>query len=119
MTEAPMGAIGTMEAIVWPTYAGAVNDRGDEPMFDIGYSRGQITWGLNDKGVIEGHTTIDVPPGTWTHIIYCRNAFSPGFVTAQKLSHPLVIHPPDDHIDLFGINEDDIKPFTPDPVLHD
>jgi hypothetical protein len=112
------GGDGTLGFVVWPTHAGAVNARGEEPMFGLEYQRGQITWAVNEKGDLEGSTTITVPAGQWCWIIYCHNAFRPGYVTAQKLAHPLTLSTPGT-IDLTGITEDEVKPLAPDVVLHD
>jgi hypothetical protein len=118
MTEVNVGGDGTLAAIVWPAYAGAVQRNGDEPMFGLDYLRGQICWALTGADKIEGGTTINVPAGEWCWIIYCRDQFRPGFVTAQKLDHPLILDKPGT-IDLHGITEDDVTPMAPDPVLHD
>jgi hypothetical protein len=112
------GGDGTLSFVVWPTHAGAVNARGQEPMFDINYRRGQISWALNEHGVLHGNTTIFVPAGEWCWIIYCHNPSEPGFVTAQKLSHPLVLTEPGT-IDLSQITEGEVNPPVLDPVLHD
>jgi hypothetical protein len=87
-------------------------------MFGLEYKRGQIFWAVNESGQLRGHTTIEVPAGEWTWIIYCYNQFKPGFVTCQKLAHPLVLHEPGT-IDLHEITEDEIRPLNPDPVLRD
>ena len=42
MTVANAGGEGTLNAIVWPAYVGAVKGNGDEPMYDFDYERGQI-----------------------------------------------------------------------------
>jgi hypothetical protein len=112
------GGLGTLSVVVWPNHAGAVNHKGEEPMFGFDYKRGQIAWELDEKGKLLGHATIDVPAGEWCWIIYCRNPYNPGFVSAQKLAHPLVLTEPG-IIQLNGITEDDIKPIQPDPKLHD
>jgi hypothetical protein len=97
---------GVLSAIVWPTYVGAVKVNGDEPMYDYYYKRGQIDWEYN-RGVIEGYARIMVPAGEWSHVIYCRNQFEPGFIIAAKLEHPIMLKTPD-FIDLFGISESDV-----------
>ena len=104
--------------VVWPTYAGAVNEAGEEPMGDRDYERGQIHWGLNEQGRIVGHTSISVPRGTkdWAHIIYTHHPTAPGFITAQKLAHPLRL-PDGGTIDLLDITDDDV--LNPDKVFHD
>ena len=116
MTEVNAVGEGTLEAIVWPAYAGAVLENGDEPMFDFDYQRGQIHWDIVD-GKIVGHTEIKVPKGRWPHIIYCRNQFRPGFVVAAKMEHPIVTDAPD-IIKLFGITEEDVV-FNPHTTLKD
>jgi hypothetical protein len=95
-----------------------VQSNGDEPMFGLDYQRGQITWEMTPLGVLEGRAIISVPAGEWAWIIYCYNQFRPGFVTAQKLAHPLVLREPGT-ITLTRITEDEVKPLNPDPVLHD
>jgi len=120
MSDTPSGGDGTLSFVVWPTYAGAVNERGEEPMGDRDYERGQITWELNEQGRLVGRTKINVPRGIgdWTHIIYCHNPTEVGFITAQKLAHPL--HLPDGGcIDLIDITDGDVAVLAPDKVLHD
>ena len=114
----PGGGEGTLGFVVWPTHAGAVDGQGREPMFGLEYARGQINWNLNEQGKIVGNTRIQVPAGDWTWIIYTHNPHNPGFITAKKLAHPLVLHEPG-FIDLMDITEDEVKPLSPDPVLHD
>jgi len=101
------GGDGVLSFVVWPTHAGAVNRRGEEPMFGLDYQRGQITWEVNGDGQLRGRATITVPAGKWCWIIYCHNAFRPGFVTAQKLAHPLILDEPGT-IDLTQITEDEV-----------
>jgi hypothetical protein len=110
--------VGTLSAVVWPTHAGAVNARGDEPMFGFDYRRGQIMWELDEAGRLLGRARIEMPAGEWTWIVYCRNPFDPGYVSAAKLAHPLLLHEPG-FIELSEITEDEVKPLAPDPVLHD
>jgi hypothetical protein len=112
------GGNGELSFVVWPTHAGAVNAAGEEPMFGVEYKRGQITWELNEQGTLCGRTRIEVPAGEWCWIIYCHNPLYPGFVTAKKLVHPLVLQEPG-VIDLMDITEDEVKPLAPDPVLRD
>lgn len=116
----PLDALGEgiLSFVVWPTHAGAVQSNGQEPMFGLEYQRGQITWETNEHGILLGRATIMVPAGEWAWIIYCHNAFRPGFITCSKLAHPLVL-PEAGRIDLAGISEDDVRPLNPDPVLHD
>ena len=121
MTDAVHGSgDGVLSFVVWPTHAGAVNERGDEPMGDPDYQRGQITWAVNEQGRLVGSVHISVPSGNtdWTHIIYTHNPTKPGFVTAQKLAHPLRL-PEGGSIDLIDITDEDVQPFSPDKVLHD
>lgn len=121
MTADPVvsaGGDGTLSFVVWPTHAGAVKSNGEEPMFGLEYQRGQIAWEMSEVGVLLGRATITVPAGEWAWIIYCHNAFRPGFVTCSKLAHPLILPEPGT-IDLAGISEDDVKPLNPDKVLHD
>ena len=110
---------GTLSFVVWPTHAGAVNERGEEPMGERDYERGQITWSLNEQGRLVGNVKILVPRGTaaWTHIIYCHNPTDPGFITAQKLAHPLRV-PDGGTIDLIDITDGDIAVLTPEKI-HD
>jgi len=51
-------------------------------------------------------------------VIYCHDPYKPGYVTAQKLAHPLILDAPGT-IDLTGITEAEVRPLNPDPVLHD
>jgi hypothetical protein len=112
------GGEGTLGFVVWPTHAGAVNSAGQEPMFTHDYYRGQIYWDVNEAGLIRGRATILVPAGEWTWIIYCHNPYQPGYVSAQKLAHPLYLSEPGT-IDLSEITEEEVNPLAPDPVLHD
>jgi hypothetical protein len=118
--ELPKLADGELIAVVWPAYAGAVNDYGQEPMGDPDYDRGQIIWEMNEQGRICGRAKINIPRGArdWTHIIYAHHPTKPVFSTSQKLSHPF--HLPDGGtIDLIDITDDDVRPLNPDKVLHD
>lgn len=114
------GGDGTLAFTVWPTHAGAVNERGEEPMGSPLYERGQIGWSLNEQGRIVGHVRISVPPGTkdWTHIIYTHHPSQPGFITASKLAQPFRL-PDGGTIELIDITDVDVQPLTPDKVLHD
>lgn len=114
----PVDGIGVFSAVIWPTYAGAVKSNGQEPMFEIDYARGPIFWEMNEAGLLRGRAHIEVPAGEWAWIIYCHNALRPGFVTAQKLAHPLVLLKPG-NIDLTDITEEEVRVLNPDPVLHD
>jgi hypothetical protein len=116
----PGGGDGTLSFVVWPTHAGAVNERGEEPMGDRDYERGQIFWSLNEQGRLVGHVRISVPSGPldWTHIIYTHHPTKPGFITAQKLGQPFRL-PDGGSIDLIDITDEDVKPLNPDKVLHD
>jgi hypothetical protein len=118
VNEVAAGGEGVLSFVVWPPYAGAVKSNGEEPMFGLEYQRGQITWAVNEAGILLGSTTITVPAGEWAWIIYCHSQFRPGYTTCSKLAHPLVLHEAGT-IDLHGITENDIKPLAPDPVLHD
>lgn len=111
---------GILSFIVWPSYMGAVNELGDEPIFQAGYERGQIMWEVNEQGLIRGRGRIEVPPGKfhWTHIIYTHHPTVPSFTTAQKLFHPFWL-PEGGFIDMFEITEDDVRVLAPDPILHD
>ena len=116
----PGGGDGVLSMVVWPVYAGAVNEAGEEPMGERDYERGQITWALNEQDRIVGRAKISVPRGTkdWTHVIYTHHPTSPGFSTAQKLAHPM--HLPDGGtIDLLDITDEDVRSLDPDPVFHD
>ena len=110
---------GTLSFVVWPTYAGAVNEFGEEPMGDPDYDRGQIVWSLNEQGRLVGSTRINVPRGSkdWTHVIYCHNPTEPGFIHAQKLAHPMRL-PDGGTIDLLDITNGDIAVLDPE-VIHD
>jgi hypothetical protein len=116
MTE---GNIGTFGVIVWPSYVGAVNVVGQEPMGDPTYHRGQISWDvMPDSGEIIGRAVVDVPAGEWGWMIYCKHPTEQGFVSAQKLNHPLALTAPG-QITLDCITESDVRPMNPDPVLRD
>jgi hypothetical protein len=106
--------------VVWPTYAGAVNERGEEPMGDPDYARGPITWEVNEQGRLVGRCHICIPRGSvdWTHIIYCHNPSQPGFISAQKLVHPMRL-PDGGAIDMLDITDEDIQLFSPEKVLRD
>jgi len=111
---------GTLSFLVWPTYAGAVNENGEEPMGSPDYDRGQITWSMNEQGRLVGSTRINIPRGNldWTHIIYCHNPSVAGFIVAQKLTHPIRL-PDGGTIDLLDITDGDVSFLNPDQVLHD
>ena len=113
-----MAGKGVFSVVIWPNHAGAVDERGEEPLSDPDYQRGQIGWGLNEQGRLVGHVRINVPRGTWTHILYCHTPAQPNFITVQKLSHPFVFSSPGT-IKLLDITDDDVRPFDPDRVLHD
>jgi hypothetical protein len=115
---APTGGIGILSVVVWPTHVGAVKSNGEEPMFDLDYQRGQITWGMDDTGQLSGHANIAVPAGEWAWIIYSNDQYTPGFVHAQKLAQPLILSSAG-MITMEQITEGDIRPLLPDPVLHD
>jgi hypothetical protein len=116
----PGGGDGTLAFVVWPTHAGAVNARGEEPMGHRDYERGQIFWSMNEQGRLVGRVRILVPPGNqdWTHIIYTHNPTKPGFITASKLAQPFQL-PDGGTIELIDITDVDVQPLTPDKVLHD
>jgi hypothetical protein len=109
MTAAEVVGEGRLTAVIWPTYAGAVMVNGDEPMFHTDYLRGQILWGMDNDGYLAGYAQIHVPPGAWTHIIYCRSQFKPGFVTASKIEQPMIFYKPDTIV-LYHITERDVVP---------
>lgn len=102
--------------VVWPTHVGAVLADGSEPMSDHRYQRGQITWEVDGHGALVGRASVNVPPGEWTHVIYCYHPTAPKFVAAQKLAHPLRTVDPAARIDLDRITEADVWP-TRQPVL--
>jgi hypothetical protein len=87
-------------------------------MFGVDYQRGQISWAVNEQGLIRGRATVTVPAGEWAWIIYCHAPLTPGFVTAQKLAHSLMLSEAGT-IELSEITEDEVRPLAPDPVLHD
>jgi hypothetical protein len=109
--------VGVLSAVVWPTWAGSVNEHGEEPISDPDYQRSQISWGLNEQGRIVGYAKIHVPRGIWTHIIYHHHPTRGGYITAQKLAHPLQLSS-DGEIELIDITDEDVKPLNPDKVLH-
>jgi hypothetical protein len=114
----PVAGIGKLGVTVWPTHAGAVDERGVEPLSHRDYQRGQIDWGKNEQGRIVGNVKIEVPPGNWTHIVYSHHPSSPMFITAQKLSHPFNL-PQGGAIRLLDITDEDVRPFSRDRALHD
>jgi hypothetical protein len=113
-----MSGDGTLGVVIWPTYAGAVRADGVEPLFDIGYDRGQIGWGVNEQDRIVGHAVITVPAGTWTHVVYTHHPLQPRIIHVQKLAHPFRLDAPGT-ISLIDITDDDVRPLAPDKVLHD
>lgn len=115
-----MSGVGKLSFTVWPTHAGAVNERGEEPMGDHDYERGQIFWSVNEQGRLVGHVTISVPRGTldWTHIVYTHHPTKPGFIAASKLAQAFRL-PDGGVIDLIDITDADVQPLQPDRVLHD
>jgi hypothetical protein len=114
------GGEGALGFVVWPTHAGAVNAAGEEPMFDLDYARGQISWAVNEQDRLVGSVRIKVPAGAadWTHIIYTHNPSQAGYLTAQKLAHPLRL-PAGGTIDLIDITDQDVAIGAPDKILHD
>src|SRR5687767_2652614 len=85
--------IGTLGAIIWPTYVGAVLINGKEPVSDPEYARGAITWRPEGDELV-GSATISVPAGEWGWLIYSHNPSTPNFVSSQKLRWPLRIAGP-------------------------
>ena len=108
---------GTLSFVVWPTHAGAVNEDGEEPMGDRDYDRGQITWSMNEQGRLVGAANMCSSWDDWTHLIYCHNPTEPGFITAQKLAHPMVL-PIGGTIDILDITDGDIAVLNPE-YIHD
>src|SRR5262245_32412117 len=111
-------ADGVLSAVVWPTYAGAFRADGVEPMNDVDYERGPITWEVSPHGLLLGRCRILVPAGQWCHILYTHHPLLPKVFGVQKLVHPFTLYEPG-HIDLEGITQDDIQPLSPDPILRD
>lgn len=109
---------GTLSFVIWPAYAGAVNEHGNEPISNPDYQRGQIIWGITAQDQILGHTRIHLPAGTWTHIVYTHHPSEPLVITASKLLHPIVLHEAG-YLDITDITEEDVRPLQPDAVLHD
>jgi hypothetical protein len=107
MTAADVVGEGRLSAVIWPTYVGAIQHNGEEPMYHHDYLRGQILWGLDNENQLAGYAKVFVPAGAWTHIIYCRSQFKPGFVTISQLEQPLVFYKPDSIV-LLHITERDI-----------
>ncbi len=114
-----MAGDGTLTMVVWPTHVGAVNAKGEEPMSSAEYQRGQIKWSVNEQGKLVGNVRVLVPAGEWTHVIYTHHPTTPGFITAQKLAHPLITAGSGGEIGLLDITEEDVRPLAPDKVLHD
>jgi len=111
------GGVGVLSVVVWPTHAGAINQHGEEPLSNLDYRRGQISWAVGDDGKIRGHTTIHVPAGEWDWIVYCHHPTDPIIITATKFAHPLILPRPG-AIDLRDLDENDLQLFGPDSVLH-
>jgi hypothetical protein len=111
---------GVLSFVVWPTHAGVCNERGEEPISDPDYERGQITWSVNEQGRLVGEVRVRVPRGTldWTHVLYTHHPSSPAIITAQKLAQPFRL-PDGGTIQLLDITDADVAPLAPDPVLHD
>lgn len=99
---------GVLSAIVWPTYVGAVRSNGEEPMSDPDYKRGSIKW-RTEGDLIVGSTTILVPAGDWSWLIYCYNDFKPNFISSQKLAHTLHVADQGGSITIERITPDDFK----------
>ena len=113
-----MTADGVLSAVIWPNYVGACTDRGEEPISHPDYGRGMIRWDVMPNGELVGRAKVLVPPGMWTHILYCPHPSSPQVTAAQKLAHPCVLTSAGE-IALDCITESDIRPLAPDPILHD
>jgi hypothetical protein len=109
------GSIGVLGFFIWPTYAGVLLPSGVEPLGDPDYKRGQINWAVGEDDVILGNVKILVPRGEWSRIVYMHQPLTPGFVTLQHLSHPLLMRQPGD-IEILGITEADIRQQSPKSI---
>jgi hypothetical protein len=89
------GTDGTLGCVVWPTYVGVCE--GDplggviaygEPT-GIDYERGQIVWGLDAAGDIEGRAFVKAGAGTYTHLAYFSGPEGANMVGKVQLPHPI------------------------------
>jgi len=112
------GGDGTLSFVVWPAYVGACTETGEEPINHASYERGMIRWDVMPNDELVGRARVQIPAGTWTHVLYCPHPTSPQVYSAQKLAHPLVLSGAGT-IDMDCITEKDIQPLSPDRVLHD
>lgn len=91
-----LGAIdGTLGCIVWPSYVGACEGDPAGGLIAYGeptspdYCRGQITWGLDGDGNVEGRAFIKAGKGTYTHLSYFTGPEGANMVGKVQLPHPI------------------------------
>jgi hypothetical protein len=85
-------------AEVWPTHVGFTFEHPGpgpqpiaEPVFHIGYVRGQINWTVMPNGEIVGNTKVYVPKGTYTHMVYLHGPGNlPMMCGLRTIEHPVV-----------------------------
>lgn len=65
---------GILGANVWPTYVGLAESTSEtiirEPIGDMDYDRGPITWVTQPDGSIIGHGRVNACKGVYTHIVF-------------------------------------------------
>ena len=93
-----MSGVGALGAAVWPPYVGlTTQDPGPpgsiamgEPVNDLDYSRGMITW-RTENGQVYGAANITVPKGIYTHIVFFSGPYQANpLMDANKLEHPFI-----------------------------
>jgi hypothetical protein len=88
---------GALSVEVWPVYVGLAESTSEtiirEPIFDLAYDRGQITWQTHPDGSIIGRGRVYAPKGVYTHIVF---AVAPveGVIGTTPREHPIVFDRP-------------------------
>lgn len=106
---------GVLGVVVWPTFMGvSAGPPGPgpvpehEPVGDLNYSRGQITWRTEPDGRVWGSAQVYAPRGVWTHFLFCHGP-TEMMIGERRLEHPIVFDRPG-IIDILPIENTDYLP---------